>query len=323
MKNKGKINYNLVNLATFIFIIYLSHRLNLLNKIFSFLLILTLSFIVSYILYPLYKKLSNKYNKIISIVLTYLIVLIVLLLFIYLIIPNSNLISKIVELFSNIMLFINKFSAKYNLNININSYLKELLRYIISNGVTIVKNFFNFASKFVLVIILSVCILLNIEYIKDYIKNNKHYKLLSNINIALRNYINANFKIILIQVLEYTIVFALIGHPNYLLLGLLNSINSFIPIFGSLITNTIALITSSVISTKLLILTSIVSITLPNIDQYIINPKIYKETNKISQTLSISTVIIFGILFGFIGILFAIPVLIVLIEIIKYKRIDK
>ena len=151
----------------------------------------------------------------------------------------------------------------------------------------------------------------------------KYSLLIYNINEKLKNYVIANLKIILIQTIEYTLVFYIIGHPNYLLLGLLNSLNTMIPLFGSIITNVIAITTASVISTKLLILTSIVSIVLPNIDAYLITPKIYKSTNKLSQTLSISVVIIGGMLFGFYGVLLALPVLIIIIEIIKYKKLGR
>ena len=119
------------------------------------------------------------------------------------------------------------------------------------------------------------------------------------------------------------IFFFIIGHPNYLLLAILNSLNSFVPIIGGIFTNFIALITASVISKKLFILTAIISIILPNIDSYIISPRIYKNTNRLSQTLSISSVIISSILFGFYGIIIAIPLLIVIIEIIKYKNDSK
>ena len=42
-----------------------------------------------------------------------------------------------------------------------------------------------------------------------------------------------------------------------------------------------------------------------------------------SQTLSISVVIIGGMLFGFYGVLLALPVLIIIIEIIKYKKLGR
>ena len=82
----------------------------------------------------------------------------------------------------------------------------------------------------------------------------------------------------------------------------------------------IALISSSVVSNKLLLLTAIVSIIMPNIDAYIITPKIYKNTNKIPETLYISTVILLGSIFKFYGIIFSLPILIIVIEVLKYCK---
>jgi predicted PurR-regulated permease PerM len=133
----------------------------------------------------------------------------------------------------------------------------------------------------------------------------------------------ANLKIILIQFIEYLILFLIIGHPNYLLLGILNSLNTFIPFIGTIFTNIIAITTASVISKRLLILTSIISIIMPQIDAYFITPKIYKNTNKIPQTLYIATMIILGSIFKMYGVILSLPLLIIILEIIKYKNIVK
>lgn len=323
MKNKESVNYKLINIALFIFIIYVLNKLNILNKIMDLILTILLSVILSYVVYPLYKKLSNKLNKYVSITLIYVSIFILIIFIIYSLIDGSSFIINLIDLFTNIIKFINKINTKYNLNINIDSYLESIITYLINNSVFVIKNVVDFISKLAFVFILSICILFNINYIKRTIKKMKYSLLIYNINEKLKNYVIANLKIILIQTIEYTLVFYIIGHPNYLLLGLLNSLNTMIPLFGSIITNVIAITTASVISTKLLILTSIISIILPNIDAYLITPKIYKSTNKLSQTLSISVVIIGGMLFGFYGVLLALPVLIIIIEIIKYKKLGR
>ena len=217
-----------------------------------------------------------------------------------------------------------KFLRKiFDSNIDINLYVDIITKYVINNSIYFIQNVINFITKMMFVILLSICILFNINYIKRFISKSKYYILICNINEKLKAYVVANLKIIIIQFFEYLIFFFIIGHPNYLLLAILNSINSFVPIIGGIFTNFIALITASVISKKLFILTAIISIILPNIDSYIISPRIYKNTNRLSQTLSISSVIISSILFGFYGIIIAIPLLIVIIEIIKYKNDSK
>ena len=64
-------------------------------------------------------------------------------------------------------------------------------------------------------------------------------------------------KIVFITLIEYTVVYTIIGHPNALLLGFLAMITQLIPYFGGIITNIIAAITAIVVSPALLIKTVI------------------------------------------------------------------
>lgn len=318
---KDSTNYILINCAIFIFMFYLLLKIGILNKILDFILIIFLSFTLSYIIYPIYKKLNKKINKLLSIFFIYGTLISTIILFIYMIIPNTNFILKLNDLFTNILVFIDKLNQKYNLNINLEVYLNNIINYFINNSVFLIKNIFNFFSKIVFIVILSICILINMELLKDLINKLKNKVLIYNINDALKNYLVANIKILAIQFVEYTFVFLLIGHPDYILLGILNSVNTFVPFIGSVITNIVAITTASVISRNLLIKTAIVSIVLPNIDAYLVSPKIYNSANKISKTLTIAAILIGGYLFDFYGIVFAIPVTIIVIEVLKYYKI--
>ena len=318
---KDSTNYMLINCTIFIFMFYLLLKIGILNKVLDFILIIFLSFTLSYIIYPIYKKLNKNINKLLSVFIIYGTLISIIILFIYMIIPNTNFILKLNDLFTNILVFINKLNQKYNLNINLEEYLNNIINYFINNSVFLIKNIFNFFSKIVFIVILSICILINMELLKDLINKLKNKVLIYNINDALKNYLVANIKILAIQFVEYTFVFLLIGHPNYILLGILNSVNTFIPFVGSIITNVVAITTASVISKNLLIKTAIVSIVLPNIDAYLVSPKIYNSANKISKTLTIAAILIGGYLFDFYGIIFAIPITIIVIEVLKYYKI--
>ena len=322
MKKEG-INYLLLNSTFFIFIIYILSKLDILESIKSTVVLIFLSLILSYIIYPIYKKVSNILSNTLSIIIIYSLLLLFIFILIYSIIHKSNIIEKSIDLFSNILKFEDIINNKYNLNLDLNKYLEIILNYSIKNSILIIKNIFNYLTKILFIIILSICILMNVNYIKIAINKLNNKKLLYNINNRLRDYLSSSFKIIIIQFIEYTLLFLIIGHPNYLLLGLLNSINTFIPFIGSSLTNIIAITTASVISKKLLIFTSVISIIMPQIDCYLITPKIYKGKNKISETLYITTMIILGTIFNFYGVIFSLPILIITIEILKYKNIVK
>ena len=81
-------------------------------------------------------------------------------------------------------------------------------------------------------------------------------------------------------------------------------------------------IIASVVNTKLLILTILVCIICPNIDGYIIGPKVYGKTNQLPALVNIFAVFAGGILGGFWGIVVSLPVAITLIATYKFFEED-
>ena len=199
---KDSTNYMLINCTIFIFMFYLLLKIGILNKVLDFILIIFLSFTLSYIIYPIYKKLNKKINKLLSVFIIYGTLISIIILFIYMIIPNTNFILKLNDLFTNILVFINKLNQKYNLNINLEEYLNNIINYFINNSVFLIKNIFNFFSKIVFIVILSICRLINMELLKDLINKLINKVLIYNINDALKNYLVANIKILAIQIPE-------------------------------------------------------------------------------------------------------------------------
>ena len=139
MKNKDGINYILVNCTFFVFIMYLLYKVNILNKLLETFLLLFLSIVLSYIMYPIYKSLSKNINKIYSILLIYIILLLLIFLLIYSVIPNTKLILNVIDLFNNIIAFIDRINIKYSLNIDIDKYVNNIANYLINNGVFYIK----------------------------------------------------------------------------------------------------------------------------------------------------------------------------------------
>lgn len=152
------------------------------------------------------------------------------------------------------------------------------------------------------------------DSIKSGIKN-----LLLSINKRLFNYIKLlNNDIgqylyglgifMIVQFIEYSFLFFIVGHPNWLILGILASLTTVIPYFGGLITNIIAIITASVVSTKLFIATIIICLIFPQLDGYVISPKIYGKTNNVNPLITIMAVSIGGTIAGVIGIIISLPI---------------
>ena len=160
--------------------------------------------------------------------------------------------------------------------------------------------------------------------VKDYAykKSKKIYTYLCILNTELENYLSGFVKICFISFFQYTIMYAIIGHPDALMLGTLAGVSNLIPYFGGIITNIVAAITAFVISPELFIKTIIVFVVFSAIDGNVINPLVYGKTNKIHPLIVIISVFAGGILFGITGIIVSLPVAIIIIATIKFFKTD-
>ena len=140
------------------------------------------------------------------------------------------------------------------------------------------------------------------------LNNNKRiYEYLKCMDIEITNYLKGLEIFMVIQLFEYSLIFFIIGHPNWLILGLLACLTTIIPYFGGLITNIIAIILASVVSFPLVIMTTIICLIFPQLDGYLISPKVYGKTNNVNPLITIMAVSIGGTLAGFVGIIIALP----------------
>ena len=150
--------------------------------------------------------------------------------------------------------------------------------------------------------------------VKNYFNrhNRRTVDYLKKLDTELSKYIGGMGLNIIIQMIEYTFAFMIIGHPNYLILGILSGISAIIPWFGGFIVAVLSLLVSSVISTKLFLLTVLICIICPILDGNVIGPKVYGKTNSLHPLLVIFAVSAGGMIAGFWGIVLSLPVAIVI-----------
>lgn len=306
---KDKINYKLLNtllLLLIILIIYMTKELwlNIYNTAIKPIII---SIMISYVFNLYLKKLNQHFNKTISILIFIGSIITTIIVIIKLIIKLTSQLKNCINI---IYIILKTYLIKYNINIlDIYKYLNKI------ENINIINNIFKYITFIIIVTSLSIYLFINWDKIKEKIKtlsNKKTLDYLKNINTEIEKYTYAFIKLTIINTIEYTLMFLIIGHPEYLILGLIAGILSIIPIIGGIITNTIAIITAFVIDYKLLIRTLIVILILSIIDGYIISPLIYSRETKINPMLIIITIIISNKLFGIIGTIIAVPILIII-----------
>ena len=336
-----KMNYKYINILLLLGIIYLLYLMsgvwfNVVSRLFTIILPFLIGFVIAYALYPLLKFLiSKKIPKALAVFLIIFSLILIAGLTAYYVVPLFF--NQLVNLLSNLTKISTDIATKYGvdmetINQTINIYSSKIISRIgefFSNGtfIPILNKSIDYISKGIIIFIVSIYFLSdmpNIRYkIKQILKrlDIKKYHLISNIDREITSYLKGLGIFMVIQFFEYTFLFLIIGHPNFLLLGVLACVTTVIPYFGGIITNVIALLIASVVSRKLFILTLIITLVFPNIDGYIISPKIYGKTNQLPPLLTIFSVFAGGALFGFIGIVIAVPLTIIILSIIKsYKH---
>ena len=343
MKN---INYKLINLLMVVIIILLIWLmkdlwLGILGKVSSIILPFIVGFAIAYVLYPLLKWMQQKgIPKQFALLILCIILVIFVTFILWLIIPNilPMVFEQTTSFFAALIKFVQDISSKYDVNLvgikdsiaGIAVDITSSLGKTISNGfITVITESISIISKAIIIFIATVYFLSDMENIRHgfekFLKSHKEkktFRFVRTLDNAVHQYVNAFALYALIIFIEYTTVFYLIGHPYFLLLGLLSAIGTLIPYFGGIITNIIAVVTASVISSNLLILTIIVAIIFPNIDGYFTAPKIYNNSNQVPALLSIFAVFAGGIIYGPVGIIIALPITIILLTTYRFYRDD-
>lgn len=326
-----KINYKLVNILIIVAIICLLYYISglwigIVSNIFKIIAPFVLSFALAYVLYPLVKKLidagSPKWLAILTVCILGVGSLLVIIL---LTIPL--LYEQILLFISNISVFLSDISSKYEISFgSLQSSLTDFSTNIISNigstisngAISVVNASIGVITTGIVVICAAIYFLIDMDKIREKIK--KHYQTkdkrtgnyLKKLDVELSKYISGMGLNIVIQIIEYTLAFLIIGHPNYLILGILSGLSAIIPWFGGFLVAVISLLVSSVISTKMFILTAIICVICPTLDGNVIGPKVYGKTNSLHPLLVIFAVSAGGIIAGFWGIVLSLPVAIVI-----------
>lgn len=338
---ENKVNYKLVNILLVILIICLLYVirglwLGVLAKLVAVFAPFLIAFAVAYALYPYCRKLEGYgLPKWLAMGVIYFILLGFLIVMGMTVVPLFY--DQVVLFLSNISAVITDVSSKFEVDLGVlqqsissisSNILKNIGTYISDGAINVLNASINVITNLIIVIAASIYFLWDMDEIRNslrrYLKKKKDrlYKYFKRLDIEISNYCNGLLKTILIQFIEYTVVFALIGHPNYLILSILAAVTTIVPYFGGLLVNILAVIIASVVNTKLLILTILVCIICPNIDGYIIGPKVYGKTNQLPALVNIFAVFAGGILGGFWGIVVSLPVAIMLIATYRFFKED-
>lgn len=327
----NKFNYKLINIAALMLFLYLLFfNIGLWWDIFAKIMSVSAPFVIAfafaYALTPLLDFLIKKGMKkglAVTLIATTSGLLIVALLVITLPLVYDQLvtfskafISGIGDLSSRLHLNIGNFEV--TLESAFNDLIKSVGNLISTNTLSALSKSVSFIASFVVGFIAWIYFLSDMPGVRRKAKkitksiSPRTYRYFKSLDDELGNYLKGLVIFMGIQFVEYSFLFFIVGHPNWLLLGILACITTVIPYFGGLITNIIGIITASVVGTPTLIGTIIICLIFPQLDGYVISPRIYGKTNNVDPLITIMVVTIGGSLAGFVGIVVALPLYLLL-----------
>lgn len=342
MIRRDKIDYKLVNIAIIALTIYLMYNtghlwMGVFNKIMDIVLPFIIGFFIAYAVYPIVQKLTSKKipkNLAILIVLVFIVALFVFMGYVI----STTCVSQISNLFGSIEKFIDGIAQMdFNINIsaiqdtinkNMDDMLNSLTKYVSDGAINLVNSSINFIGDLFIGIAAFVYFLIDMDKIRKNVKlffkkrSIRTYKFVKLLDTEMKNYLSGLVQVMVISIFEYGIVYAIIGHPNAILLAIMAGVANFIPYFGGIANNMVAAITAFIISPALFVRTLIAFFVLSTLDSYVINPHVYGKTNSIHPLLTIFALFAGGAIFGLLGILISFPLAIFFVSLWKFYKED-
>jgi predicted PurR-regulated permease PerM len=338
---KEKLDFKLVNIALIALTIYLIYHtgnlwLGVLAKISKIIFPFFLAFVVAYALYPLLKFLMDKkIPKPLAVGILIFIILGIITLIIVIVAPL--LFDQIISLVNSLIAFITEFSMNSNIDFGnledtlmttFNDIIKNVGKYATSGVTRVINVSMDYIATLVIAFSAAIYLLVDMEKIraktKKILKKNskRAYQYVNILDIEMKNYLIGIMKVMLITVVEYSLAYLIIGHPNAILLGVLAMIGVLIPYFGGMLTNVVAAVTAFVISPALFVRTVITFAVLSMVDGYIINPLVYGKSNNVHPLIVIMSVFVGGKLLGIFGIMISFPLAVIILSTIKFFKED-
>lgn len=309
---------------------YWGHWVSLLRSIVQPFLI---GFVIAYVMNPFVKYLQKKgLPKNLVIILLWIIVIVGFIVLIMLLLPI--LYEKINEFMSSMIdgvYWISKqikaygkfenFSLIDSITQNVISLLKKYddwVPQIVSTLPNIMSIALSVITNVLFSVIIGIYMLFDFDRIRASVKRTltivipKSGAYLHEIDENVTVYLKSLIIIMVIKFVEYSLFYFALGHPDWVIIGILTSIGALIPYLGGTIANSIGVITALTLGPSKIFALILGILVLSNVDAYLISPLVHEKRSALGPLTTLFAIFAGGILLGPIGIMVAVPFTIIL-----------
>lgn len=326
-------------LSIYVFVLIFPYIKSFFNLSLKVLLPFIISFVLAFILQPLVVVVQKKVKKrglAVLIVLTMLIIIIIVLLkttIPYSVKEVKELIENFPTILSELENMINNFAKKFDFLpidyqptfANINQFLSSYVIRVSELPQSIFNKFTNYVSVIITIPVILVYLLLDYEKILCNIRDNltkkgkinfKNY--LGELNQKMTSYFRGTFIVMIILIIVCTIafMFAKLSYP--LFFACIIAITNVIPYVGPYIGGAFPVVFALLDDPKKALIILIIVVAVQLIESNFLTPFIQSKQTENHPLLVILFLLLFGKLFGIIGMLIAVPVLTIIKTTYKY-----
>ena len=169
-------------------------------------------------------------------------------------------------------------------------------------------------TSILLIFIISVYMMIDYESIKNGIMRVSSfvYKTLPTYIQSVDEVVGVYFRsvliLMLVKFLEYSLLYYVVGHKDWLIIGVLTALGLFVPFVGATIANAVGIATAFTLPLPNIFFLLLGIVVLSNIDAYIIAPIVHSKRSLIRPLWTLFSIMAGGVIAGGVGIFFAVPV---------------
>lgn len=331
----------LLSLVVYLFFLIIPKLTNIFNFIFDIIKPFLIAFILSFLLHPLVSFIQKYVKKrgiaVIIVLILFSVLIIIFIKYIsnILIFEFEHLSVKMPEIIKELENILNKLLSSIPIFKNYSISLEDLIN---KNGNIIQDTIFTSETlnkllnsfKYILITpIILIYLLLDYEKIingiRQYLINNKKEKFknyLGELNKTMSSYIRGVLLVMFILFTIFTIVFSILDVENAMVFALIMAITNVIPYLGSWIGTSLPVLYVLLTSYKKAIIVLVVCIIIQTLEADFLTPLVQGKKTKLHPLIIVLSLLFFGSLFGFIGMLIAVPMAAIINITLKYYPIN-
>ena len=321
---------------TYISIPFILIIVNFINYLITpFLIAFTIAFILQPLVVIIQKPLKKRGLAVMVVVFSFIIVLS---LSVYSVLPYLMkevrvLAERMPEILLELETICNSFAAKFdflpdayqptfnNIKIFIGNYFEKFS----SLPGKVIERIISYISYLVLVPIILIYFLLDYEKIlcslRDYLINNNRLRFknyLGELNQTISSFVRGTFLVMVIMAIVFSIVFIIIGLDFAIFFAIVIAITNVIPYLGPYLGGVLPVLYALISSPARAITIIIIIFIIQELENNLLSPYIHSRRIKTHPLIVILFLLLFGYLFGIVGMIIAVPVLAIVKITIKY-----